>query len=108
MKTHIAKPRAFLLLTLAALPFLALASDDPPVHLVCAPRPLVCMGVASKPDSRFDPLIQQLLVKQQLDAQPKGWSVIFLYVPDTNTRELEEIQIRLLAELLARERAAAK
>jgi hypothetical protein len=104
----IVKPRALPLLMLAALPFLASASDGPPVHLVCAPKPLVCMGVASNPDARFDPLIQQLMVKQQLDAQPKGWSVIFLYVPDSNTRELEEMQIRLLEELLSRERATAK
>jgi hypothetical protein len=91
------------LAALLALPLVAAAEDPKPVHLVCSPKPLVCTSSA-----RFDPLTQQLLVRKQLDDQPKGWSVIFLYVPVTDTRELEELQIRFLDELLKRESAPAK
>jgi hypothetical protein len=91
-------PRMIALVTLLTLPLIAAADDPQPVHLVCSPKPLVCTSSA-----RFDPLMQQLMVRKQLEGQPKGWSVIFLYVPVTDARELEELQIRFLDELLKRE-----
>jgi len=99
------KTRVLALLGLAALPLVTAAADAPaPVRLICSPHPpLICASFSTS--GRFDPLMQQLMVRQQLDGQAKGWGVIFLYVPNTDTRALEELQIRFLDELLARERA---
>jgi hypothetical protein len=74
---------------------------------MCSPHPpLVCASFSTT--GRFDPLMQQLMVRRQLDGQAKGWGVIFLYVPNADPRALEELQIRFLDELLARERNAGK
>jgi hypothetical protein len=90
-----------------AMPTLTAADEVSPVNLVCSPRPpLVCASFSTTAPGRFDPLMQQLMVRQQLDGQAKGWGVIFLYVPNADVRTLEELQIRFLDELLARERAA--
>jgi hypothetical protein len=97
------RTRAFAMLAAAALPLVTAADEPQPVRLMCAPRPpLICASFSTT--GRFDPLMQQLMVRQQLDGQAKGWGVIFLYVPNADTRALEELQIRFLDELLARER----
>ena len=101
------KTRAFAMLAAVALPLVTVADEPQPVRLMCAPRPpLICASFSTT--GRFDPLMQQLMVRQQLDGQAKGWGVIFLYVPNADTRALEELQIRFLDELLARERNAGK
>jgi len=101
------KTRALAMLATAALPFVAAADEPQPVRLVCSPHPpLICASFSTS--GRFDPLMQQLMVRQQLDGQAKGWGVIFLYVPNADPRALEELQIRFLDELLARERNASK
>lgn len=98
------KTRALALLALAAVPLVTVADEPPPpVRLMCSPHPpLICASFSTT--GRFDPLMQQLMVRQQLDGQAKGWGVIFLYVPNADPRALEELQIRFLDELLARER----
>jgi hypothetical protein len=93
----------FAMLAMAALPLVTAADEPQPVRLICSPRPpLVCASFST--NGRFDPLMQQLMVRQQLDGQAKDWGVIFLYVPNADPRALEELQIRFLDELLARER----
>jgi hypothetical protein len=101
------KPRALVMLATAALPLVTAADEPPPVRLMCSPHPpLICASFST--NGRFDPLMQQLMVRQQLDGQAKGWGVIFLYVPNADPRALEELQIRFLDELLARQRDAGK
>lgn len=75
--------------------------------VVCTPQPVICTTFAASSNDRFTPLVQHLLVRSQLEAQPKGWQMVFLYVPSMDTRALEELQIRFLDELLARQKAEA-
>jgi len=101
------RTRALALLAAVASPLVTAADTPQPVRLVCSPQPpLICASFSTT--GRFDPLMQQLMVRQQLDGQAKGWGVIFLYVPNTDVSALEELQIRFLDELLARERNANK
>lgn len=82
------------------------ASVTPPVHVICTPQPLICTTIAAESNDRFQPLVQHLLVRQQLESQPRGWQMIYIYLPTMDPRALEELQIRFLDELLQRKRAA--
>jgi len=75
----------------------------PSSHLVCTPQPLICTTFAGGKEA-FSPLVQHLLVRRQLEMQPKGWEMIYLYVPSMDPRALEEMQIRFLDDLMARHR----
>jgi hypothetical protein len=98
---------ALTLMGFAAIPFTTLADETQPVKLTCSPRPpLVCASFSTTTPGRFDPLMQQWMVRQQLDGQAKNWGVIFLYVPNVDARTLEELQIRFLDELLSRQKSA--
>ena len=74
-----------------------------PVHVICTAQ-LICTSIIAGSKDRFDPLIQQLLARGQLDAQPRGWQLLYIYVPDADTQSLEELRIRFLDELLQRQR----
>ena len=74
-----------------------------PVHVICTAQ-LICTSIVAGSKDRFDPLIQQLLARGQLDSQPRGWQLLYIYVPDADTQSLEELRIRFLDELLQRQR----
>jgi hypothetical protein len=76
------------------------AADTPPI--VCTPNPIACEPA---PASRFDPQFQRFLVERKLELQPSYWTTVYFYLPPLEARELEELQIRYIAELLAREEA---
>lgn len=80
------------------------SADDltPATTVICTPEPLICTTFAAGSKDRFEPLVQHLLVRRQLEAQPKGWQMIYVYVPAMDPRALEELLIRFLDELLAR------
>jgi hypothetical protein len=74
------------------------AAQEPPI--VCMPDPIACQRV---PRDRFDPAFQRFLVEQKLELQPQYWTTVYFYLPPLEQRELQELQIRYLAELLRRE-----
>ncbi|MGI9341869.1 MAG: hypothetical protein ACR2QV_03415 [Gammaproteobacteria bacterium] len=75
-------------------------------HVICTPQPVVCTSFNLVPDDRFDPFVQHLLVRQQIQALPLGAQITNLYVPYVmDKRNIEEIQIRYLDELRRRQAA---
>lgn len=84
------------------------SADDltPATTVICTPEPLICTTFAAGSKDRFEPLVQHLLVRRQLETQPRGWQMIYVYVPAMDPRALEELQIRFLDELLSRKREA--
>lgn len=89
----------------AAAPFAGADEVTPSTAVVCTPQPVICTTFAASSNDRFTPLVQHLLVRSQLESQPRGWQMVFLYVPSMDPRALEELQIRFLDELLARQKA---
>jgi len=88
------------------------ASGQTPVpggtHVICTPQPVVCTSFNLRPDDRFDPFVQHLLVRQQIQALPLGAQITSFYMPyPSDTRSIEEIQIRYMDELRRREAAEA-
>jgi hypothetical protein len=83
------------------LAFAAVATAQPP-PIVCTPNPIACERA---PVDRFDPAFQRFLVERRLELQPSYWTTVYFYLPPLEQRELQELQIRYLAELLAREQA---
>lgn len=71
------------------------AAAEPPI--VCTPNPIACERA---PAGRFDPAFQRFLVEQKLELQPQYWTTVYFYLPPLEQRELQELQIRYLAELL--------
>ncbi|MEH6470102.1 MAG: hypothetical protein V7752_02520 [Halopseudomonas sp.] len=51
---------------------------------------------------RFDPLVQQLLLKQQLSGHPVIDSPRFVVIPTSSDAALTEMQIRYLEQLLSK------
>lgn len=99
------KLRHLLLGALAVVPALSSADDvTPSTHVICTPEPLICTTFAASSKDRFEPLVQHLLVRRQLESQPRGWQMIYVYVPAMDPRALEELQIRFLDELLSRKK----
>lgn len=84
-----------------ALALAASARAEPP-PIVCTPNPIACEPA---PVSRFDPAFQRFLVERKLELQPSYWTTVYFYLPPLEQRELQELQIRYIAELLAREQA---
>jgi len=54
-------------------------------------------------EERFDPLVQQLLVKKQLDQHPHLSEPLFMVIHNSEEYRLTEMQIRYLEQLLGRE-----
>jgi hypothetical protein len=91
---------------LAALLTAVNAAGNGGAHVICTPHPVVCTSFDLAPDDRFDPFVQHLLVRQQVQALPLGAQITSLYVPYVyDKRNLEEIQIRYLDELRRRQAA---
>jgi hypothetical protein len=76
------------------------AAAEPPI--VCTPNPVAC---APAPVDRFDPAFQRFLVERKLELQPQYWTTVYFYLPPLEQRELQELQIRYIAELLKRDEA---
>jgi len=88
------------------------ASGQTPVpggtHVICTPQPVVCTSFNLQPSDRFDPFVQHLLVRQQIQALPLAAQITSFYMPyPSDTRSIEEIQIRYMDELRRREAAEA-
>lgn len=82
----------------------SLAFADGGVQTICTPNPTICTSLRITPDDRYDPFVQHLLVRQQLNALPLNAQITNFYLPYTiDKRGLEEIQIRFLDELRRRE-----
>ena len=88
-----------LLIVTLALATSTAAAESP---LVCTPNPIACEPA---PAGRFDPAFQRLLVERKLELQPQYWTTVYFYLPPLEPRELQELQIRYIAELLKREEA---
>lgn len=90
--------------SLLSLATLALAASTATAEspLVCTPDPIACERA---PADRFDPAFQRFLVERKLELQPSYWTTVYFYLPPLEQRELQELQIRYLAELLKREGA---
>ncbi|MFQ5634311.1 MAG: hypothetical protein ACE5G3_03135 [Gammaproteobacteria bacterium] len=88
----------FLLATLAA----ASAGADGS-HVICTAQPIVCTSFDIASDDRFDPFVQHLLVRQQIEALPLGAQITSFYLSyPSDRRSIEEIQIRYMDELQRR------
>lgn len=97
-----------LALAMSAVAMAAGAQNFAPggAHVICTPQPVVCTSIVLKPDDRFDPFVQHLLVRQQIESLPLGAQVTSFYMPyPSDTRSIEEIQIRYLDQLRRREQA---
>jgi len=98
-------------MTGAALLATAAAGQTPVpggTHVICTPQPVVCTSFSLVPDDRFDPFVQHLLVRQQIAALPLRAQITSFYLPyPSDTRSIEEIQIRYMDELRRREAAEA-
>ena len=80
--------------------FILARANAEPIHTVCTPNPIFSTSFVLTPEHRFDPIVQHLLVRQQLEALPTGWQIVSFYIPyPENTRALEESQIRYLDQL---------
>ncbi len=78
-------------------------------QFICTPNPVVCTSFDLVPNDRFDPFVQHLLVRQQLQALPLTSQITNFYMPyQLDKRSLEEIQIRFLDELRRRETTEAE
>jgi len=76
---------------------------------ICTPNPVVCTSFNIVPSDRFDPFVQHLLVRQQIQALPLAPQITNFYMPyQLDKRSLEEIQIRYMDELLRRADAEAE
>ncbi len=81
-------------------------ADADGAHMICTPNPVVCTNFDLVPNDRFDPFVQHLLVRQQIQALPLAPQITNFYMPyQLDKRSLEEIQIRFMDELQRREAA---
>ena len=77
--------------------------------LICTPNPIICTRFNIDSGDRFDPFVQHLLVRQQVQALPLAPQITNFYMPyQLDKRGLEEIQIRYMDELRRREAAEAE
>lgn len=91
---------------LLALTIGGTATANGGAHVICTPHPVVCTSFDLVPDDRFDPFVQHLLVRQQIESLPLGAQITSLYVPYVvDKRNIEEIQIRYMDELRRRQAA---
>ncbi len=88
---------------------IASAVDADGNNTICTPNPVICTTFDLVPDDRFDPFVQHLLVRQQLQALPLTAPITNFYMPyPLDKRSIEEIQIRFMDELRRREAAEKK
>lgn len=85
--------------TAVAVLLVAKATMADQVRVICTSRPTVCTTFGPDTD-RYDPLVQHLLVRRELDRLPRNWRRHDFYLPHAvDPRELEELQIRYLDQL---------
>ncbi len=78
-------------------------------QMICTPSPIVCTHFDMTTSDRFDPFVQHLLVRQQIQALPLAPQITNFYTRyDLDHRSLEEIQIRYMDELRRREATETK
>lgn len=78
-------------------------------QMICTPDPIVCTRFDLNTKDRFDPFVQHLLVRQQVQALPLAPQISNFYLHyELDTRSLEEIQIRFMDELQRREAAESE
>jgi len=89
-------------LTLTSLMLLAgWCHADSEIQLIDQSSESVIMVITS--EERFDPLVQQLMVKQQLAQHRHISEPQFLVIHNGEEQHLSEAQIRYLEQLLSRE-----
>ncbi|WP_027857758.1 hypothetical protein [Marinobacterium jannaschii] len=88
-------------LTFTALLMAGSGYADTEIQLIDQTSDSVIMVITS--EERFDPLVQQLLVKQQLTRHRYISEPQFLVIHNGEEQSLSEGQIRYLEQLLARE-----
>jgi hypothetical protein len=99
-------PAFLTILILVAAP--AASGVGAPFHAICAPQPTICTTFLLGPDDRFDPFVQHLLVRGQLEALPTHWVPFYFLLPPVEDPHLLELQIRYLDELLRRRSVDSK
>ncbi len=78
-------------------------------NMICTPDPIICTRFNIVPSDRFDPFVQHLLVRQQVQALPLAPQITNFYMHyQLDKRGLEEIQIRYMDELQRRAAAEAE
>ena len=92
-------------LILAAVLVTTLAHPLPAQEMAAIVQPLcppggLCGALVLVPDDRFDPLVQNMLAKQELARLPKDYRPLFLILPAPADSGLAEHQIRFLHQLL--------
>ena len=86
--------------------FLASVAKAEQLKTICTPSPTICTTFVGDDDPRFDPFVQHMLVRRQLDSLPTDWQLTHFYVPHyVDQRALEEMQIQFLDHLNQREAA---
>jgi hypothetical protein len=94
-----------IILIVAAYFFASVAKSEQ-LKTICTPSPTVCTTFIGETDARFDPFVQHMLVREQLQTLPTDWRVTHFYVPYYDDhRALEEMQIQFLDHLNQREAA---
>lgn len=97
-----------ILLIIAVYVFASMAKAEQ-LKTVCTSSPTVCTTFVGEDDARFDPFVQHMLVREQLEALPTDWRLTHFYVPHyVDQRALEEMQIQFMDQLNQREAAAAE
>lgn len=91
-----------LAVTLTATLITLVARAEPVQGLRIAERSCGGVDLVVTSADRFDPLVQQLLVKQQLSGHPVIDQPRFLVIPYRDDGYLTEAQIRYLEQLLSR------
>lgn len=89
--------------------FFASMAEAEQLKTICTSSPTICTTFVGEDDPRFDPFVQHMLVRQQLETLPTDWRLTHFYVPHfDDTRAREEMQIQFLDHLNQREAAEAE
>jgi len=88
--------------------FCASMAEAEQLKTICTSSPTICTTFVGNEDPRFDPFVQHMLVREQLNSLPTDWRLTHFYVPYyEDTRAREEMQIQFLDHLNQREAAEA-
>ncbi len=89
--------------------FFASMAEAEQLKTICTSSPTICTTFVGEDDPRFDPFVQHMLVRQQLETLPTDWRLTHFYVPHfDDTRAREEMQIQYLDHLNQRKAADAE
>ena len=99
------RARAAVAALLLSLGVTSSAHTDPVVSPFCAPGSGFCAALLIVPEDRFNPLIQQLMLRDQL--RPTAFLPLFHPYPEGIDERLVEMQIQYLQQLLEARRASA-